>query len=83
MPTAIVTASTGFHIGLGIAAFIAMVFFFAWRDYKKICRRTEAKRPPVEVEEFEDPWASLPPKWKPPVAESHLAKEHLGRGASA
>lgn len=78
MPTAIVTAVTALHLGLGFAgALIALGLVVRW-DYRRICQRTEAKRPSVEVEEFADPWASLPPKWRPPIAESHLGKEHVG-----
>jgi hypothetical protein len=32
----------------------------------------------VEVEEIPSAWDSLPPKWHPDPAESHLGKTHVG-----
>jgi len=36
----------------------------------------------VEVEEIPSAWDSLPPKWSPTHAESHLGKQHVGRRAA-
>jgi hypothetical protein len=49
-PLLIVTAIEAFHVGLAAVVFFAAVGYFLWRDYKKVCRRTDAMRGPVAVE---------------------------------
>jgi hypothetical protein len=69
--TAIVTALTTVHYTVALVLIISSLALLARWDYKRVCRRTEVKRARRE-EQLADPWASLPPKWEPPVAESHL-----------
>jgi hypothetical protein len=73
MPALLATLHDLIIGGAGAAAILACCLIYAE------ARKERDEPTHVEVEETPSAWDSLPPKWNPTPAESHLRKTHLGR----
>lgn len=61
--SAILSLSPTLHVVLALAAFFAILWFAAWLDYRRLCRRL----PKQPVAERPDRDWLFPPKWEPPT----------------
>jgi hypothetical protein len=66
-------AATVFDL-VAVLIVLGSLVFIAWAFYSELAQAREEARVEGEVE-CVDAWASLPPKWTPPRAESDLGSE--------